>query len=271
MPDRTWPNRRPAEHDSTYTGCMQRKALSVVGLALLMTVTPLDNVAVAADGLELSFNDGRVTVVATDVPVTEILAEWARVGNTEFVDADSLSGPLLSLQLIDVLEGEALRVLLRSATGYVAAPRLAGDPRVSSFDRVLIMRAPRRPPAARTTYAPALTPSPVGQAAPGQLTPGRPGPGGDTGFVAQPDDLQTAETQEELELIEQLRGQYQEPSAPVVGFGRPSFMPPSQTTPQADPSTQTAPRPGMIIDPSQTQQRLGRPIPVQPQAADPSR
>ena len=249
---------------------MRRRLLSVVGLALLMTVTPLENVAIAADSLELSFNDGRVTVVATDVPVTAILAEWARVGDTQFVDADSVSGPPLSLELVDVAEGEALRVLLRSATGYVAAPRSAGDPQVSSFDRVLIMRAPRRPAASRATYAPTVTPSPVGQAAPGQLVPGQTGPADDTGFMAQPDDLRAAETREELELLEPLRGQYQSPSAPVVGFGQPSFMPSLQTTPQ--PGAQTAPRPGMVIDPSQAQQLVGRPIaPVQPQAPDPSR
>ena len=248
---------------------MGRDAVSVVGLAFLMALAPSGNIAMAADGLELSFNEGRVTIVATDVPVATILAEWARVGDTQFVDADILSGPPLSLQLVDVSEAEALRVLLRSATGYLAAPRSARSPQGSSFDRVLIMRAARRPAASRAMYAPTVAPSPVGQAVPTPLVPGQTRPGADTGFM---NEQRAAETQEELELIEQLRRQYQPPAAPAVGFGQPSFTPPPQTTPQAAPGAQTAPRPGMVIQPPQTQDRLEiPPAPVQPQAPDRSR
>jgi hypothetical protein len=42
----------------------------------------------SAGELTLSIRDGRVTLVARDVPLRQILAEWARVGRTRIVNAD---------------------------------------------------------------------------------------------------------------------------------------------------------------------------------------
>src|SRR5918999_2939413 len=90
----------------------------------------------AAGELTLTMANGRVTVIAKDVPLRQILAEWARVGNTRMVNAEKLMGGPLTLQLVDVPEKEALDILLRSAAGYMTAPRAQGVTGGSLYDRV---------------------------------------------------------------------------------------------------------------------------------------
>ncbi|HZB25430.1 MAG TPA: hypothetical protein VE379_04830, partial [Vicinamibacterales bacterium] len=94
------------------------RGLAAAAVALVAGASP----AVAQD-LKLSMANGRVTLVAQDVPVRQILAEWARIGGTRIVNAEKLVGPPVTLQLIDYPEGRALDVLLRDAAGYMAAPR----------------------------------------------------------------------------------------------------------------------------------------------------
>ena len=97
-----------------------------------------------AGDLRLSIANGRVTLVAQDVSLRQILDEWARVGQTKIVGAEQLTGPSVTLELTDVPEGRALEMLLRSASGYIAKPR-SGTVGASSFDRILIMPASRPP------------------------------------------------------------------------------------------------------------------------------
>ena len=92
-------------------------------------------------------SNGRVTIRAQDALVTEILAEWGRVGNTAIIDADELAAETVTLELVDVPEAKALRTLLRSASGYMAAPRTAMSGGDSRFDRILILVSGK--PAAR--------------------------------------------------------------------------------------------------------------------------
>ena len=101
-----------------------------------------------ADELELSINNGRVTIHAQDVSVKEILAEWGRVGHTTIVDGDQLDDQHVTLELVDVSEAQALRTLLRNASGYMAAPRALMSDGISRFDRILILASSK--PAART-------------------------------------------------------------------------------------------------------------------------
>src|SRR5687768_13535125 len=100
--------------------------------------------AVAGE-LKLSIANGRATLVATDVPVREILAEWARIGQTKIVNGDRIVGPNLTLQLVDRPEREVLDVVLRTAAGYVAAPRNAGVAALSVYDRILILPTSQAP------------------------------------------------------------------------------------------------------------------------------
>jgi hypothetical protein len=94
--------------------------------------------------------NGRVTLIADNVPLRQILQEWARVGQTNIVNADKLVSPMMTLQLVDKPEREVLDILLRSAAGYIAAPRPAAVTNAAIFDRVTIMATSRAPAATAT-------------------------------------------------------------------------------------------------------------------------
>ena len=93
----------------------------------------------AAPGLALQFHDGRVTLRTQDVPLSAILAEWARVGRTTIVNEKCLPDVPLTLEMTDVPEGDALAVLLRSTNGYMATTRTDASPGLSTFDRILLI------------------------------------------------------------------------------------------------------------------------------------
>src|ERR1051326_9104186 len=74
--------------------------------------------------VQLTIHDGRVSLKAKDATVRQIMQEWARVGQTKIVNVERIpGGPIASLELNNVTEKEALDVLLRTVSGYIAAPR----------------------------------------------------------------------------------------------------------------------------------------------------
>ena len=79
---------------------------------------------VAAQGVTLEFQDGKVRLTAQNVSVSQILAEWARQGRTTIVNGERVPGPPVTLELQDVPEQQALDTVLRSASGYLVAARL---------------------------------------------------------------------------------------------------------------------------------------------------
>ena len=112
-----------------------RRILLTVALSVLIAVP-----AAAQQPLKLSFENGRVSVDATSVPVRTILNEWAKVGGTKVVGTERISGAPLTLKLVNVTEAQALEVILRSVAGYMAAPRnIAASTGPSIYDRILIM------------------------------------------------------------------------------------------------------------------------------------
>jgi hypothetical protein len=121
------------------------KKLGIPVLAALLCAPA----AADARDLRLSIANGRVTIVAQDVTIRQILDEWGRVGQTKVVGAERLTGPAVTLELNDVPEARALEALLRSASGYIAKPR-SGTVGTSSYDRILIMPA-SKPPAMSAT------------------------------------------------------------------------------------------------------------------------
>ena len=127
----------------TFTRCAFLAALAV-GVS-----TP----AMAGD-LKLSMQNGRVTLIADNVPVRQILQEWARIGQAQIVNADRVSGPTLTLQLVDVPEKDALDILLRSAAGYIAAPRPAVVANAAYYDRITILATSRAPAASASMSVP---------------------------------------------------------------------------------------------------------------------
>lgn len=128
---------------------MQMTLRSIV-LAALVAAAPA---SAFAGELKLTIANGRATIMADDVPLQQILAEWARVGKTRVVNGDKLTGPAVTLQLVDVPEAQALETLLRSASGYVVAQRAAFAPDTSQYDRILIMPT-SRPPAVSASAPP---------------------------------------------------------------------------------------------------------------------
>ena len=104
--------------------------------------------AAEADELVFAVANGRVTLTATEVPLGDVLAEWSRAGSTRFEGVGELGAAPVTLHLEGVPERDALRLLLRPAAGFLAAPRRPGDPGASIYDLVRIRVARRAPPPA---------------------------------------------------------------------------------------------------------------------------
>ncbi len=206
-----------------------------------LTVSVAAASTAAAQQLTLSIADGRATLIATDVPLRQVMAEWARIGETKVVNGERLVGPNLTIQLVDRPEREVLDAVLRTAAGYVAAPRNAGDPRLSMYDRILILP---------TSQAPAFNPV---AAAPPTFTQPRPGvpmpmtvpmPAGDN-----------EDPQEQPMVLP--AGAAAVPGAmplpvPAGATAVPGMMPQQVPVTQPTPGMpQTLPRPGMLPQPTQ--------------------
>ena len=222
----------------------------------------------SAQNLRVEFNEGRVSVDATAVPVRTILTEWGKVGGTKIVGAEKITGAPLTVKLIDVTEAQALETILRSVAGYMAAPRNTGEGS-SMYDRILVMATSTTPPpAARPT--PANTnngafngtqrfipprqaqqreqPEQEEQPEQDENPPGPPvftfPPPGQNGFQNQPGQIQSAPQNGQPVVINPATGapQAEQPQAPV-GVSRPGMMvapPPQQNPPN---------QPGMIRRP----------------------
>ena len=204
-----------------------------------------------AGELTMKMADGRVTVIAKDVPVRQILAEWARVGNTRIVNGEKMMGGPITLELVDMPEKEALDILLRSAAGYMTAPRAANTAGASVYDRVIILATSRAP--ITTVSAP---PQPFGRPAAAQTLPPQPPPDDDDG---EPRD---------------------QGPVPPPGMANPG-MPFPGPTPAANPAFQpvgpdgmpvnpvnqvpmTAPRPGMLPQPAPNPNPTSPSVPIVP-------
>lgn len=115
------------------------------------------SVPASAGDLKLSIDAGRVTLIADNVPLRQILQEWSRIGQAKIINADKLIGPAVTLQLVNMSEKDALDILLRSASGYIAAPRPAALAGASMYDRVTILASSRPPTTTMSTSAPPPT------------------------------------------------------------------------------------------------------------------
>lgn len=179
-----------------------RRTLLILALSVLVAVPA------RAQALKLSFNDGRVSIEATSVPVRAILNEWAKLGGTKVVGAERIAGAPLTLTLVDVPEAQALDIVLRSVAGYMAAPRGAATG-ASMYDRILVMAtstklSPAAPPAATRPGSTAGTQRFV----PPNRRPSQPG---------QPDEEEDVPYEE----AEQEEEDPNPPNPPVFAFPRP--------------------------------------------------
>jgi hypothetical protein len=211
-----------------------------------------------AGELQLTIANGRVTLVADSVPLRTILSEWARIGQTKIVNAEKLTGAPLTLRLHEVPEAQALDIVLRSASGYLAAPRPAGNAGASQYDRVVILASsrPTAGPAPTNTSLPNANPR--FQAPPPMIQP-------------VDDDENEAEVNDEAPARVLPPGFQSQPGMPV------QVAPPgTQLTPQQMQQIQqmqvqpqpgqvfapvTSPRPGPVPIPQQPPQDPNKPIP----------
>ena len=234
--------------------------------ALVAGVVAAAPVAASAD-VSLTIVDGYVTIDAKDATVRQILAEWARVGQMKVVNGERITGGPVTLLLTHVPEAQALDILLRSVSGYLAAPRPSPLSNASTFDRLLVMptstppKVTTPPPAAPAAFPPPMPPVEMEMEEPTSQPIQVPGPRGpifpqNPGIPTVPDQRAFPPTQ----------------AGPPTGFPPQVGFPPTMTYPQVvpptgNPSTIVAPggmpvgvaRPGMLVQPI-----------VQPGQVDPS-
>jgi hypothetical protein len=108
----------------------------------------------SAQVLSLEFHDGRVKLKAENVPVSRILAEWARLGGTQIINGERIPGAPLTLQLDDTPERQALEIVLRDAAGYMVLGRDASSTGASAFAKIMVLPTTSRAPAAAALPTP---------------------------------------------------------------------------------------------------------------------
>ena len=116
----------------------------MTALVALLSAQP-----VAAGALSFTLKDGRVTILAYNVTVREILDAWEHIGRVTIIRGDQLAGTPVTVELRDMPEAKALDVLLRSVSGYVAVSRSQPVSVGSIFQSITILptsRAPSLPP-----------------------------------------------------------------------------------------------------------------------------
>ena len=218
--------------------------------ACLAVVLAAVSIPASAGELKLTMQDGRVTLVADNVPVRQILQEWARIGQTRIVNAEKLNGPNLTLQLVNTPERDALDIILRAASGYIAAPREIPVAGGAMYDRITIFMSTARPPAQVASVNPVPTfqrpPQPDDSDEPITIAM----PPGMNPNVVNPGMVNPA-------MINQVNGQY-------------PGMPPQQIqqmpTSSPAPGPLMSPRPGALPQPALPP---GYPNPYQPQILKP--
>jgi hypothetical protein len=121
--------------DAGRTHLQRAVALGIVTIGCLFLPPRLE-----AQTLTLDIASGRVTLIARDVSVRDILRTWASQAGTHIVNLDAASTHRVSLQLVGVSERHALSVLLSDVDGYILGSGIdaTGLPRI---ERILIVRS----------------------------------------------------------------------------------------------------------------------------------
>src|SRR6476619_1427577 len=107
---------------------------TLIGIAVWLAAA-----STASADVSLTMQNGRVSLVAKDATLRQILTEWARVGQTKIVNVERVPGGPVTLDLTDMPEAQALEIVLRSLSGYITAPRPVDVANLSHFDRIIVM------------------------------------------------------------------------------------------------------------------------------------
>ena len=219
-------------------------------LALIGVLAAAVPAAVSAE-VQVSVANGRVSVVAKDATVRQILTEWARVGQVKVVNVERIPGTPLSLELKDVPEDQALDLLLRSVAGYLAAPRPTFLANASRFDRLVIMATAAVPRTASSNAAASREPipTPVFQAAPQPIPDDGPDQQ-DTPVNAVPTPNPRGPIFNTFPQPQVVNPQGAAPAMPMPGVGvEPQEPQQDQPTPQPQSFPGAVSVPGMIAQP----------------------
>ncbi|MGC4085713.1 MAG: hypothetical protein QM736_27205 [Vicinamibacterales bacterium] len=230
----------------------------------IAAVLAMGTVPARAD-VHITIADGHVTVSAKDATIRQILTEWARVGQTRIVNADRVAGPPVTIELTNVPEAQALDTILRSVSGYLAAPRAVPIANASSYDRIFLLATSNASPARPSGPAPQgpqvnARPAPVFAVPPPDDQPDDDAPSGGPP-VPQPNGLRGPGFQAfpQPQAPPQRQGQVQGAQPQVVQ--PPQVVLPQRTPPTTfgAPSTTGAPvgvsTPGMVVPAPQQQQQ----------------
>jgi hypothetical protein len=133
--------------------------------------------------LQITFEpNGRVSLVADNVTLREILAAWTREGGCQFVNGERLTGGPITVRYEHQPETDVVASLLKQTAGYILGPRREGAVGASRFEAVYI--TPTSRPTASGVYVPpqaasrpgiATAGSPDDEVPPVSVVPGAPG------------------------------------------------------------------------------------------------
>ena len=160
-----------------------------------------------------SIRDGRVTLVARNAPISDILAIWEKEGRTKIVAREKVVGTVTSLDIMNEPEASALATVLRNVSGYLAVQNPAAPSDASTYRCIVISPAPAPAPAAQAMASSRPVPQPNMQNnLITQPTPGDPG-GYPPAFVPPPsDDNDDGSARAQI--------QQRQPGMPIGGLGR---------------------------------------------------
>jgi hypothetical protein len=165
----------------------------LIALAAVVTlVSQVSGQAPAAPKVQITFEPGgMVSLSASGATAREILAEWKRMGGTQFDGIDRITSTPLTLQFDHRPETEVMASLLRGAAGYVIGP-LRDAPSSSSLTVVYVLATSTPTSTGYSAPAP-YTPPPQQASTPGSpdseippVGPGRAGQPGQPPPDAQP-------------------------------------------------------------------------------------
>lgn len=200
---------------------------------------------VSAQAVQLEFHDGKVNLTAQNASVRNVLSEWARLGGTQVVNAERVSGAPVTLQLTDVPETQALDILLRGTAGYIAGERTTTAPAGtrSSLDRIMIV--PTAGTASVAAVRPGVTPPPFVQQVPQPFI--QPDPDDNPASDVPPDDARRPRSVPPVLRLVQPPGNQPAPQPSPVADDQPPQPAGTQQVPANPFGIQTGTsRPGMV-------------------------
>ena len=234
--------------------------------ALTASLGLLAGSATAQSQVSIQFQNGFVSVSARNAPLRTILQEWARVGRTNIVNAERVTGSPLTIELVNVPEQEALATLLRGITGYVVGARQVASTGPSSFDRIMILPGNSATVAARPANSPpvAAAPPPAITFVPGDADD-------DQGVPVDGRVLSAAQLQNQIrEANARAAGQQGQPAQPVQPEPAARTGQPAPGQPTTQPTTNQPTNRGNPFFTGPTSGRAGAIDPV-PQQRNPLR